>query len=161
MNCTSLSKLVFFFPGTVLHELAHYVTALLLGRAEGFSVSPKREGNTYVLGSVRSTTRYRVLSSFIALAPLIWWLVLFLLFRHIHIIGTDGGVPRIHPGVIREKLRSFGLSDALFLWLFLQLLWAGRPSLPDMKHAARGIFSPSGLLLAAALAVVSYLSSHF
>lgn len=149
-------KLIFFFPGTVLHELAHYTAALLLGRAEGFSVIPKKEGNRYVLGSVKSRTRYRVLSSFIALAPVIWWLALFLIFRHLHFIGTGRGLSQIRFGAIMEKLHSFTLPDAFFLWLFIQMFWAGRLSFPDVKNVLRGLLSFSGFALTGVAATVYY-----
>jgi len=150
-------KFIFFFPGTFLHELAHYVAALFLGRAEGFSVWPKIEGNSFVFGSVKSRTRYKVLSSFIALAPVIWWGVLVLALRYLHFIGTPNGVPSINFGMIVMKLKAFTSSDALFLWLFLQIVWAGRPSLQDVKNFISGFFSVSGVMLISAVAAVIYL----
>ena len=154
--CTFCIKLIFYFPGTVLHELAHYVAALLLGTAEGFSVVPRREGDTYVLGSVKSRTRYKVLSSFIALAPIIWWLILFLTLRHLHVVGMGRDMPYIHFSAIAKKLRAFTLLDFFFLWLFIQMLWAGRLSFPDVKNVYRGLFSFSGLVTAGIAAAAYY-----
>ena len=57
MRIRLILKFIFFFPGTFLHELAHYVAALVLGKAEGFSVWPRMEGNSFVFGSVKSRTR--------------------------------------------------------------------------------------------------------
>lgn len=59
-------------PITVMHELAHFVAALLLGgRPSGFSLWPKREGGGWRLGSV--TARATMFSAVpTALAPLLW-----------------------------------------------------------------------------------------
>ncbi len=154
-------KFIFFFPGTFLHELAHYGTALVLGKAEGFSVWPRVEGGNFVFGSVKSRTRYKVLSSFIALAPLVWWVVLVLVLRHLHFIGTRGGVPSINFEMIVMKLESFTSSDAFFIWLFLQIIWAGRPSREDVKNFVRGLFSVSGIILVSAVTALIYTLSRF
>ncbi len=151
-------KLLFYFPGTVLHELAHYLAALLLGKADGFSVVPRKEGDRYVLGSVKSRTRYKVLSSFIAMAPLIWWLVLFLVLRHLHFIGMGRILPQVHFTAIAGKIRSFTPRDAFFLWLFIQMLWAGKLSLPDVKNIFSGLFSVSGIVLIGVVAAAYYLT---
>lgn len=59
-------------PITVMHELSHFIVALLLGgRPTGFSLWPRREGNRWRLGSV--TARATMLSAApTALAPLLW-----------------------------------------------------------------------------------------
>lgn len=150
-------KFIFFFPGTFLHELAHYSAALVLGKAEGFSVWPRIEGGNFVFGSVKSRTRYKVLSSFIAAAPVIWWVVLVLTLRYLHFIGTLNGIPSINFGMISMKLKSFTSSDIFFIWLFLQILWAGRPSLQDVKNFIRGFFSVSGIMLVSVVAGLIYL----
>jgi hypothetical protein len=150
-------KSIFFLPGTFLHELTHYVAALVLGKAGGFSVWPRVENGTFIFGSVKSRTRYKVLSSFIAAAPIIWWVVLVLTLRYLHFIGTLNGVPSINFGMIGMKLKSFSFPDLFFLWLFLQVLWAGRPSLQDVKNFIRGFFSVSGILLISVAAGLIYL----
>ncbi len=154
-------KFIFFFPGTFLHELAHYVAALVLGRAEGFSVRPRIEGGNFVFGSVKSGTRFKVLSSFIALAPVIWWFVLVLILGHLSLIRTDDGMPAINAGVILTRLKTFTYKDALYFWLLLQLLWAGRPSLQDIKNFIGGLFSVSGIMLVSAAAAVIYIVRRF
>jgi hypothetical protein len=154
-------KFIFFFPGTFLHELAHYSAALVFGKAEGFSVWPRIEGGNFVFGSVKSRTRYKVLSSFIAAAPVIWWVVLVLTLRYLHLIGTLNGIPSINFGMISIELKPFTSSDAFFIWLFLQILWAGRLSLQDVKNFIRGVFSVSGILLLSTAAGLIYLVRHF
>ena len=58
-------------PGTFAHELAHFVVGLIL-RAEpaGFSVLPRRSGNTWILGEVSFHRISIVNGAFIALAPI-------------------------------------------------------------------------------------------
>jgi hypothetical protein len=161
MRIRLILKFIFFFPGTCLHELAHYIAALILGKAEGFSVRPKVEGGSFVFGSVKSSSKYKVLSSFIAIAPLLWWVVLVLILRYLHVIGAGNSVPAIHFGMMVKKLKSFSLSDAFFLWLFMQILWAGRPSLQDVKNFFRGFLSVSGILLISMAAGLIYMTRHF
>ncbi len=161
MRIRLILKFIFFFPGTLLHELAHYCAASLFGKAEGFSVRPKVEGNSFVFGSVRSRTRYRVLSSFIAIAPLLWWIALFFLLEYLRVIRRGSGIPGINFGLVAGKLRHFSLSDAFALWLFLQILWAGRPSLQDIKNFLTGFLSFSGLLLLSIAAGLIYLLRYF
>ena len=139
-------KVLFYFVGTCLHELAHYVAALLLGKAEGFSVMPRIEGRRFVLGSVRSRVRYKVLSSFIAAAPLCWWAVLLLMLFSLSVVHIRSGSPIIPPELFIKRLKSFSLPDAFFLWLFIQLLWAGHLSVQDLKNVLKGLFSVSGLV---------------
>jgi hypothetical protein len=161
MRIRFILKFIFFFPGTFLHELAHYAAALVLGKAEGFSVWPRVEGNSFVFGSVKSRTRYKVLSSFIAIAPLLWWVVLFFILRYLRVIGAGNGMPEINFGMTVDKINYFSLSDAFLLWLFVQILWAGRPSLQDIKNFFRGLLSISGFLLLLTAAGLIYLIRHF
>jgi len=128
-----------------------------MGKAEGFSVWPRIEGGNFVFGNVKSRTRYKVLSSFIAAAPVIWWVVLVLTLRYLHFIGTLNGIPSINFGMISMTLKSFTSSDIFFIWLFLQILWAGRPSLQDVKNFIRGFFSVSGIMLVSVVTGLIYL----
>jgi len=149
-------KFIFYFFGTCLHELAHYIAALILGKAEGFSVFPKIDGDRFIFGSVKSRARYKVLTSFIAVAPLLWWVVLFLVMRHLHIIRISSGMPEVYTGRILKRISSFSYSDAFFLWLFIQMLWAGRLSMQDIKNFFKGVFSVSGFVLISAVIILVY-----
>lgn len=63
--------ITFNLMGTLLHEIAHYVTAVLLnGKPTHFSLIPKRQGDDWLLGSVevRNLTWYNAVP--IAFAPL-------------------------------------------------------------------------------------------
>ena len=59
------------FLGTLLHELAHYLVALVLnGHPRGLSVQPRREGNMLILGEVPAANMRWYNGTAIALAPL-------------------------------------------------------------------------------------------
>jgi len=149
-------KCIFYLFGTFLHEIAHYGAASVLGRADGFSIMPRIEGDTFIFGSVRSRVRFKVLSSVVATAPVIWWAFLFLLLVHLQMIGMKGHIPKIHFSVLSERIRFFSLRDIFFLWLFIQMLWAGMLSLHDIKNFFKGLFSISGLLLITAATAIIY-----
>ena len=148
-------KFIFFLPGTFLHELTHYVAALILGKAEGFSVWPKVEGNSFIFGSVKSRTRVKVLSSFIAVAPILWWAVLFIILRHVLFSRPEHSVGFF--AAMTKGLKTFSYTDAVLLWLLVQILWAGRLSIQDIKNFFSGLLSVSGLALLAIVAGLVYL----
>lgn len=72
---------LFALPGTAVHELSHWLVALLLGAKPSFpNIIPKREGGTWTLGSVRMDpnvqTRIPIALAPIALLPFsIWYAV--------------------------------------------------------------------------------------
>jgi len=65
-------------PGTALHELSHFMIALILGAQPTFpSLVPQRVGNVSRLGEVRFRPGL-LRAMFIALAPIaVWWMLLF------------------------------------------------------------------------------------
>jgi hypothetical protein len=156
-----LLKIVFLFVGTFLHELAHYAAALLFGKPSGFSVVPRISGDRVVLGNVQAGVRYKVLSAFIAAAPLLWWLILYLLLAHFRVIRTTIERPLIHFTFSLDRLASFSLMNVVFFWLAVQLLWAGRLSAQDVKTFFAGLFSLSGLSLALTVATLIFVLHHF
>lgn len=72
---------LFSLPGTVAHELGHWLVARVLGAQPSFpSIVPKREGGTWVLGSVCVSpnifTRIPIALAPFGLLPLgIWYAV--------------------------------------------------------------------------------------
>lgn len=72
---------LFSLPGTAVHELSHWLVALLLGAKPSFpNIIPKREGNGWTLGSVRMApnilTRIPIALAPFALLPLgVWYAV--------------------------------------------------------------------------------------
>jgi hypothetical protein len=145
-----LLKIIFLFAGTFLHELTHYVAALVFGTPAGFSVFPRISGDSLIFGSVKAKTKFRVLSSFIAIAPLIWWLILYLVLfhyraaRHLYLGRSSSYVALI-----------------VYLWLGIQLLWAGRLSSQDVRTFFSGLFSFSGLFLILTIAALFFGAYHF
>lgn len=127
-----------------------------MGKPEGFSLIPKIEGGSFIFGSVSYRVRYKVLSSFIASAPLLWWVVLVLMLLYFKLMQISGWIPHFNYSLIWQRFKSFSLSDAVFIWLFIQLLWAGRLSSKDIKNFFSGIFSVSGFVLISAIALVLY-----
>lgn len=58
------------FPGTLLHEFAHYLVAHLMGgRPEPMDLVPRKENNRWTLGSVSFYPNWKN-GAFVALAPL-------------------------------------------------------------------------------------------
>lgn len=70
----SLFLIISNLPSTILHELAHFIVALLLGGTPtGFSIWPQRQNGRWRLGSV--TAHLTICSAApTALAPLLWLL---------------------------------------------------------------------------------------
>lgn len=98
-------------PSTILHELAHFLTALILGCHPTLpSVIPRPEGRGWRLGSV--SARITWLTAFpVALAPLLLLPAAFLIAPHVH----------LQP-VAQAALLPF-------------ILRACTPSMPDLKIA--------------------------
>jgi hypothetical protein len=147
MKIKLVLKSILCLFGTFLHELSHFAAALILGRPEGFSVVPRIEGDVFVFGEVRAKVRYKVLSVFIAGAPLIWWALLLIMARQVFIVPPAADVQGFNASIPLQRLQSFSVHYAFSLWLFFQLLWAGRLSLKDIRTCIAGFLSPSGLIL--------------
>lgn len=124
-------------PGTFCHELCHLcIGALLGGRPTRLTLLPKREGTSWIMGSVAFANVRWYNAFFLGVAPLLllpaaWALLAWRL---------EG----ITPGWV----------ELLWLYLIANLAYASLPSWQDLRIAAR---SPIGwLLLAAALGVGWY-----
>lgn len=143
-------KSFFFLAGTFLHELSHFAAALLLGKPEGFSILPKVVGDYFVFGEVRARVRYKVLGLFVAIAPLVWWVVLFFMVKHILQAYNGPDMQGLDLAIFIEKLKARSLRNVFYFWFSWQLLWAGRLSMQDMKTCFRGMMSPSGFFLTSA-----------
>jgi len=140
--------------GTFLHEFSHFAAALFIGKPEGFSIVPKIEGDVFIFGKVRARVRYKVLSVFIAGAPLIWWTLLLIMVRKALFISPEADMQGPNMSLLLEKLKSFSFQDVFYLWLFSQLLWAGRLSIQDIKTCISGIVSPSGVIFISLTALI-------
>ena len=160
MKMKLLCKSILCLFGTFLHEFSHLAVAFLLGKPEGFSIVPGMEGEVFIFGKVRARVRYKVLSVFIAGAPLIWWTLLLIMARHALFVSPGPDMQGLNMSIVLAKLRSFSIQDALSLWLVSQLLWAGRLSVQDIKTCIRGIISPSGLVFVLSVVLLLQISKY-
>lgn len=161
MTLRILLKAFFYLTGSFLHELAHYTAALLLGKPEGFSLIPRKEGQRIIFGSVTASYNYKVYGSLIAAAPLLWWGVLYLILQHLGILQVALDRPHFHLAISAERAGESLLTRLPFLWLALQLLWAGRLSSQDLQEFVRGLVSISGVAFIVALVVCVIIVKNF
>jgi len=147
MKIKLLCRSILYLFGTFLHEFSHFAVALVFGRPEGFSIAPRIEGDRLVFGEVKARVRYKVLSVFIATAPLIWWVFLFLIVKHFLSVHHATRMQGTNIKMLMLKLQTCSFPDIFSLWIAFQLLWAGRLSVQDIKVCFKGIISPSGLML--------------
>lgn len=143
-----LPKALFLLPGTFLHELAHATMAMIFGKIESFSLWPSISGNQIVFGSVQAKTRYDILLLPIALAPLMWWIVLYHTLIAFDIFDTTSF--EFDATVL---LSPHGILVCFVGW---QLLWAGKLSLQDIRVAISAIISISGLTMLVTLIALFY-----
>lgn len=149
---------VLFLPGTLLHEISHWLTAKLLGVKTGkFSLWPKKKkGGELQLGSVQVEVVDPFRYSLIGLAPLIFGSLAVL------IIGQG----RLELGQLGEALLSGDLqtlSQALVatlsvpdVWLWLYLLFAISNAMlpsPSDRTAWRTVLLYLGLAVLLAIAL--------
>jgi len=146
MKIKLICRAILCLFGTFLHEFSHFAAALFLGKTEGFSIVPRTEGDVFIFGEVKARVRYKVLGVFIAGAPLIWWVLLLIMVRHVLLVSPGPGMQGVDIPMLLVKLRSFSIHDAVALWLAFQLLWAGRLSIRDIRTCIYGLISPSGLI---------------
>ena len=117
-------------PGTICHELCHWVLGKVLnGHPVRFTVIPRREGRGYVLGSVSFANLRWYNSFFIGLAPL-----LMLPMAYALLVWRLGR----HP--------VMGWPEVGVVFLLANLVFGAMPSMPDLRIATR---SPIGWLLLA------------
>lgn len=145
-------KLFYFFPGTYLHEIAHYLPALLFANGVSMSVIPSFKRGT--AGEVSySEPRFSAAKTIISLAPLLWWGVLLWMLAELHILIIE------IDGLKLYALLQYNptLSAAQYLlagYTFMQLVWAGTLSRKDWENAIDGLVSLSGFAVVMAGFVV-------
>ena len=119
-------------PGTICHEACHWLVGKLLNsRPIHFTVIPRREGRSYVLGSVALGNLRWYNAFFVGLAPLALLPLAYGLFLW-----------RLGPNP------DFGWPEAGLLYVLANLLFGSMPSWQDLRIAAK---SPIGWLLLAGL----------
>jgi len=128
-------------PGTVLHELAHWVTAWLLGAGPSApQLWPRQQAGRWQLGAVKFRPR-RGTCWLIAIAPL--------------------ALAPLAAGLARSGLAGAALDGryALMAWVTAATLNAAWPSREDWRLAAPGLLTLAGsaaLLVGAAWGWVRY-----
>jgi len=127
-----------FLPGTLVHELSHWLTAKLLGVRTGRIViwpQAKRDGTVW-LGAIQIARTDPVRSSLIGLAPLISGsLLVALIGAHLQLDTVGDALASGHWELVWEALvRSVSLSD-FWLWTYLLFAIANRmlPSPADRE----------------------------
>jgi hypothetical protein len=128
-------------PGTIAHELTHFVVGFLLhAKPHGFSIWPRPRGNAWTLGSVSFRNIGLFNGAFVALAPLlllpIAWLCLIHVLAPLWIEGQWGW----------WLLAGYLAATALF---------AALPSFQDIK-----VGGPSLLLYAALSMLLWWAYAH-
>ncbi len=118
-------KALYLFPSTFLHELAHLLVAYITpAKIVSFNLFPRRVGNRIVFGSVVARYRPGISMSLSAIAPLIWWVVLYYFVQDEKI------------GLLKQDIYSVKL--ILKLYIAFLLLWAGKLSTQDIKMFFKG-----------------------
>lgn len=143
------------FPGTLLHELSHWLAAWVLGAEPGqLNVWPRARGNFVVWGFVRHRRVDFVRSSLIGLAPLLTGgLALYgLSLRAFQIV--DAG-PVFASGDLRKILVVVWLMmSSVDLWLWLYLIFA-IANVMAPSSSDRAEWAPAILLLVVVLGLVA------
>lgn len=112
-------------PGTWLHEVAHWVVGIVLGaRPVSFSLWPRKDGSSWVLGSVGFERLNIWNAAPVALAPLILFILGAIAFEYLLQTSFDQG--------------RYGLWVALG-YPVAACLYSGLPSSTDLKVGAISI----------------------
>lgn len=108
-----VANTLFLLPGTILHELAHFIVGLVtFARPSSFSVIPTRTATGWMLGAVSIGNARWFNGALVALAPLILIPVVILIYLY--------------------GVRAYPLSS-MYHWGFLYLaIVAAMSSLPSM-----------------------------
>ena len=158
------TQFIFYLLGTFLHEAAHWVGAKITlsktpmtvvveeededgkkynKKIYGFTIIPKIKKDKVVYGHVYAIPKYNIFYTIIATAPLIWYVVLYYMFKYFGFIDIT-----IDKDVffVSFNYHSFFQSENIFIiYLSMQLLWAGRLSSQDIKMFFTGFFSLSSI----------------
>lgn len=140
-------KSILFLPGTFLHELSHYLVAVLTGSTVvAFSLIPKVEfsqNGTYrvTYGSVQSVAKIKAAYILIGLSPLLLLIPIYYILDYLNFFIYHDGYYNIN---FNEALT---LKNILWDILIIQLLSGCLPSSQDIKVVLSGIFSISGVVI--------------
>lgn len=147
---------VLFLPGTLLHELSHWLTAFLLGVKTGrFSLWPQmKKGGELQMGSVQVELSDPFRHSLIGLAPLIFGTLAVLLIGQ-GLLNLSRLGAAFNSGDVEQIIEAIGrllLIPDVWLWLYLifAISNAMLPSASD-RESWRTVLIYLGLTLGLAL----------
>ena len=112
---------VMALPGTIAHELTHFVVGWITGgKPQGLSIIPRRRGNAYVLGAVMLANVRWYNGLFIGLSPLLLFPAVVLLVQwRLALPGT-----------------TVSLNEMIWVYFAATLVNGAVPSAQDMKIAS-------------------------
>lgn len=147
---------VLFLPGTLLHELSHWLTAKLVGvKTSGFSLWPKQKGaNQLQMGAVQVYVNDPFRHSLIGLAPLIFGSIAVLLIGYGWLKLEQIGLALV-SGNLDQFWRAITVTLSVpDVWLWFYLVFAISnamlPSASD-REAWRSALMYLGLMIVLAL----------
>lgn len=110
-----------FLPGIFLHELSHYVMALLLRVNVGnFSLWPQKKGKELVLGSVQVRGVGPLRHSLVGAAPLLFGsLAVLIIGRFLHFDALGSEMMRGDLTAVLDILSGSIATPDFWLWLYL------------------------------------------
>ncbi len=110
-----------FLPGIFLHELSHYVMALVLRVNVGnFSLWPQKKGKDLVLGSVQVRGVGPLRHSLVGAAPLLFGsLAVLIIGRFLHFDALGGEMMRGDLTAVLDILSASIATPDFWLWLYL------------------------------------------
>jgi hypothetical protein len=160
MEWAVLLYAVILFPGVLLHEVSHWVTAKLLGvRTSSFSIIPQMQPDGSVqLGYVeyyRGRNLGAVREGIIGAAPLVTGTLAILLIG-IYIFGVTDLAVAIRSGDIQQLTRALGdvfSAPDFLVWLYLifAISNAMMPSESDRRSWPAFLLITGGILLVIAI----------
>lgn len=110
------TMVLIYLPGVIVHELMHYLVALILANPTKFSIWPRRQGGKIVLGHVEVSGLHWLSAIPVAMAPLLMIPFSFFILSHALSLTTS-------------------IEQALWLFLFVNVLNSSLPSMQDYKMA--------------------------
>lgn len=147
-----------FFPGVLLHELSHFITARLLGvKTHGFSIFPSTKSDGRLqLGYVETAQTDFVRDAVIGAAPLLMG-GLFVTFAGLRMLGLGELLERIGTFdlvAVIEGLNTLNRQPDFWIWFYLTIAVSATmmPSRSDRRAW------PALLLFVLIVAVVSVLA---
>ncbi len=155
-NITMIGYYLLMFPGILLHELSHFVTAKVLGvKVTDFRLGPRKRknSNSIELGSVSVYSGGTIRDSLVGVAPFVAGTSVLLLVSYtVFDVGTLGRMWNVEGwnGFLRS-VRTMPQTPDFWLWLYVifTVSNAMMPSRADRKPWLLASLYVSGVLLIA------------